>query len=124
MAKARILIIDDDEELLEELKESLSLAGYDVNVHSDASGATGLIEKAEPDLVLLDIRLKGQSGFQIARELRQGPRTAQIPIIAMTGFYSREGHGRIMDDCGFKNCLLKPFSIPDLIAAIEAVVHV
>jgi len=120
MRKKKIMIIDDDKEFLEEFRETLNLSGYDTWALSDGQSALGVVFIAEPDVILLDLKMKGKSGFQIASELKSFPETAHIPIIAMTAFYTEKEHAELMNRCGIQACLIKPFNPQEAVAKIKA----
>lgn len=115
------MIIDDNKEFLEELKEMLTLNGYDTSAFPDGTSALGMVSKIKPDVILLDLKLRRKSGFQIAYELKSFPKTANIPIIAMTAFYIEKEHTIIMKMCGIQECLIKPFDSQEAIAKIKKV---
>ena len=117
--KARILIIDDNEELLEELENVLKLGGYDVVAISDGTKVSDAALKNKPDLILLDLKMSPKSGFQIADEVKSSHLLKDVPVIAMTGFYTENEHFLMMKLCGIKASILKPFKPNDLIAEIE-----
>lgn len=121
MSKKKVMIIDDDKEFLEELKETLNLNNYEVAAFSDGTSALGMVSRIKPDVILLDLKLKGKSGFQIAYELRRFPKSANIPIIAMTAYFTEKEHTELMDMCGIRTCLMKPFNPLDAIAKIEEI---
>ena len=115
----RIVIIDDDQELLSELNESLALNGYEVVGVNDASLVLDVIHKTKPDVILLDLNIPKQSGFEIALELKYFSRLNHVPIIAMTGFFNDDAYVSLMNLCGIQNCLKKPFNIGEVITQIE-----
>jgi two-component system, OmpR family, response regulator len=117
---AKIVIVDDDVDLAEELREALADAGYLVETMSDSMTASGLIRGAGPDVILLDIMMSGKDGFEVARELAKDPETAGIPIVMMTGTYTCERRGLARDIPGVKDILIKPFSCEDMVARIES----
>jgi len=119
MPKKKIMIVDDDREFLEELKETLTSSGYDTTALSNSTSALKMVRKIKPDVILLDLKMQGKSGFQIADELKQLPETAHIPIITMTAFYTEREYTILMNICGIKTCLIKPFNPLDVIAEIE-----
>lgn len=121
MAEKRILIVDDDREFLDELKEMLVLAGYGVTGVSDGIAAVKAARVARPDVVILDLRMHAMSGFEVADKLKGIPETSDIPVIAMTGYYTLKEHAWLMNFCGIKRCLRKPFSPLDVIAEVETV---
>ena len=85
--KKKILVIDDDENLLAATRELLKTEGYDVFTHKAAFGATSVIDAVKPDLVLLDINMPGLAGDRLAYLLRSNEMTKDAPII----FYSSDG---------------------------------
>jgi CheY-like chemotaxis protein len=121
MGKPRVVVVDDDEDFLEELKEVLCLNGYDVEAVSDPAGALGIIEKVRPDAVLLDLRMRGKDGFEIAEELARNQETAEIPVIAMTGFCSDEELERLRRTGVVRAYLAKPFAISEVITKVKEV---
>lgn len=117
--KKKVLIIDDDEEFLEELKEMLSLSGYELIAVSDGYAAVNITKLTKPDIVLVDIKMKGLNGFQVVDRLNQDPDTAGIPIIAMTAYFTNDEHLRLMQVLGIKKILQKPLKPLDVISIIE-----
>ena len=118
MSNKKVLIIDDDKEFLAEITETLALSGYDtISVH-DVHIAMEMALKAIPDVILLDLKMPGKSGFVFAEELRHFSDVGHIPIIAMTGFFE-EGFVPLMKVCGIEKYLRKPFHPLDVIAQVE-----
>jgi adenylate cyclase len=118
MGKLRIVIVDDNEELLQELGETLALNDCDVETVKDPDLAAGVIEEILPDIVLLDLRMKHKSGLEIAEALSRSPETSGIPVIAMTGLYDDEDIGRLTRLGTVKGFLTKPFAVADVIAKV------
>ena len=114
--KPRILIVDDNAELLEELEDMLKLGGYDVTVLNDSSKALDVALKNKPDLILLDLKMNPKSGFQIADDAKNSFLLKNVPIIAMTGFFTQRPHLLMMKLCGIKTFILKPFRPVNLIS--------
>lgn len=119
----KIMIVDDDVELLEELKEILSSSSYDVEVMPNGALAFEVACELKPDLVILDLKMKPKSGFQLADELHNSFKTKHIPVIAITGFFTEKEHVLMMKMCGIKNILLKPFDPENLLAKIASVLE-
>ena len=115
----KVMIIDDDREFLDEIKETLSGNGYEVVVQSDARNAVIEVSRSKPDIVLLDLKMDVVSGFEIANELKRLEETSDIPIVGITGFYTEKEHRLLMEVCGMKKCLIKPINPDDMIEAIE-----
>ena len=122
--KKKILVVDDNEEFLDELREMLELSGYAPLATTDSITVLDQVRMAQPDLVLLDLKMQRKSGFQVADELKKCPETVHIPIIAMTGYYTDEEYAQLINSCGIRKCLKKPFNPLDVIAEIEELVKV
>ena len=118
----RIMIIDDDREFLDEIGETLKASGYSTILLSDSRKAVDQVCEHKPDVLLLDIKMEGASGFKIADELRRTPEAKSIPLIGVTGFYTEEEHKLFMKMCGIKTVIIKPFRPLDIIVAIERAV--
>lgn len=121
MENKKILIVDDDKEFLEEMRQMLAATGYEVTSVGDSIAAVKAARVIKPDVILLDLRMKAMSGFEVADRLKGFPETAVIPIVAMTGFYTLKEHAWLMNFCGIKRCIRKPFNPLDVIAEIENV---
>lgn len=123
MDKARVMVVDDNKDFLQELEEILSLSGYDVVASSDALSALETACKAKPDIVLLDLKMSGKSGFRLAEEIKHFPELKNIPIIGMTGHFIDVEYSLLVHLSGMKKCLIKPFLPLDLINQIEALLR-
>ncbi|HOW43398.1 MAG TPA: response regulator [Candidatus Omnitrophota bacterium] len=121
MSKGKVIIVDDDKEFLEELKETLMLSGYEVFETAQADLVQHQANFIKPDVILLDLKMNDMNGFEVADELRQFTATMGIPIIAMTGFFREDEHVPLLNICGIQKCLKKPFNPLDVIVAIEGV---
>ncbi|MBU4304763.1 MAG: response regulator [Candidatus Omnitrophica bacterium] len=119
--KKIILIVDDNEDFLEEIMELLLLSGYAPIITSESITVLEQAKKIKPDLVLLDLKMKEKDGFQVARELKECPETRDIPIIAMTGYYTDEQYAELINTCRVCKCLKKPFNPLDVISEIEQI---
>ena len=115
----KILVIDDDGEFRSTVLVTLQRHGYYVCGASD--GATGLATALaeQPDLVLSDVNMAGQNGFELLKELRACPETSAIPVILMTGDPQYAGARSSMDR-GADDYLQKPFSAGILLASVRA----
>lgn len=118
----KIMVVDDDRKFLDEISRVLTLSGYDTIVFSDGNSALEEAIKIKPDVILLDLKMEGTSGFKIADQLRRSPEAGQISIIATTGFYIEKEHHLLLKMCGIKKCLIKPINPLDVIMAVEAAV--
>ncbi len=121
MEKKKVMIVDDDRDFLEELKEIINLSGYETETFTDSKQAVQEVQKVKPDVMLLDLKMSGMSGFQVAEELKKKKETANIPVIAMTGFYTRNEFEVLKQVCKIRKALIKPFNPLDVISQIESV---
>lgn len=112
----RILVADDDIELLGLLKFSLSQAGFDVLTASDGSRALATFQQELPDFVLLDVIMPELDGLGVCREIR---RRSAVPIMMLTA-RNREDDLVAALDCGADDFVAKPFSPRILLARIRA----
>lgn len=116
----KIMVVDDDKEFLEELREILALSGYELLAVDDATKVLGLARAEKPEVILLDLKMPQKSGFQVADELRHFSELSHIPIIAMSA-YLKDDYTALLNLCGIKRYLKKPFYPLDVIAQIEEV---
>ena len=119
---ASILVVEDELAIQELITVNLEHAGHHVIRATDAEGALSIVREALPDLLLVDWMLPGMSGVMLARQLRQEPRTRQIPIIMLTA-RSDEQDKIAGLDAGADDYVTKPFSPRELLARIKAVLR-
>jgi len=120
MSNNKVMIIDDDKDFLEELDETLKLAGYDTVAISDVDGVLEAAVATKPDVVLLDLKMPKKTGFQVAFELRLSHDSdlSFVPIIIMTGAF-KDDFRPLMNICNIKRCINKPFNPLDVVTEIE-----
>jgi two-component system KDP operon response regulator KdpE len=113
----RILVVDDDQQILRTLRINLSARGYDVDTAADGADALRAARAHPPDLVVLDLGLPDMDGVDVIRALRGW---SGAPIIVLSG---RSGSGDKVDalDAGADDYVTKPFGIDELLARIRAV---
>ncbi len=115
----RILIADDDDQLRDYLVELVTGTAVEVVTETAINGfEAGLkVSEFEPQVILLDLVLPGVDGFQVCRQLKQGPNTKDIRVIAMSGECTQENVGRILS-AGAEACLAKPIDANDLLSRL------
>jgi excisionase family DNA binding protein len=115
----RIMIVDDDEEYSKMLETMLRRLPFQLEIEIATSGfRAGFKAKQNvPDLLLLDIRMSGISGIDVASTIKDDPETSGVRIIAMTGYADDESSER-MKQAGAETVLQKPFTAEELVAAI------
>lgn len=111
---ARLLLVDDDRLILATLGEGLREAGFEVCEATDGEGALALARKAPPDLAILDLRMPGPSGVQVARELR----ALGAPCIFLSA-YGEDADVAAAAREGALSYLVKPVDVPQLLAAVR-----
>jgi two-component system, cell cycle response regulator DivK len=105
-----ILVVEDNERNLKLLRDVLEYAGYDVRVARTAEDGITLAVSEPPDLVLMDLQLPGIDGIEALRRLRESPRTADIPVVAVTAQAMKQDRERALD-AGFNGYVEKPISV-------------
>jgi phosphate regulon transcriptional regulator PhoB len=118
----RILIVDDEKDLVDLLSYNLEKEGYAVLRAYDGDEALKIIRSRKPDLILLDLMLPGIQGMEICRIVRKNPETAALPIIMLTA--RGEEVDRIIGlEMGADDYVTKPFSVRELLARVRAVLR-
>jgi two-component system cell cycle response regulator DivK len=105
-----ILVVEDNERNLKLLRDVLEYAGYDVRVARTAEDGISLAASEAPDLVLMDLQLPGIDGMDALRRLRESPRTADIPVVAVTAQAMKQDRERALE-AGFNGYIEKPISV-------------
>lgn len=119
MAKEKILVVDDERNIVELLKYNLEKEGYEVLSAYDGFEAVNLAKQDRPDLIILDIMLPGQGGLEVCRILRK---ETKIPIIMATA--KGEEIDKILGlELGADDYVTKPFSPRELVARVKAVLR-
>ncbi|GAA3909243.1 hypothetical protein GCM10022228_19870 [Halomonas cibimaris] len=119
MAQAKVLVVDDEPNILLSLEFLIQQAGFTVTTAGDGESALEHVDTAPPDLVLLDISLPGISGFDVLERLRGNDATRALPIIMLTA------HGREVERekgmaLGADDYITKPFSTRALVDKVSA----
>lgn len=118
--RVRVLLIDDNEDALESLRQLLEEAGHEVAVAHTGLGGIAMAESFLPHCVVIDVGLPGMDGFQVAGTLRKGPRTCGCVLIALSGYAGAAMRQR-GQEAGFQHYLVKPVDVAQLEALLEAV---
>jgi two-component system cell cycle response regulator DivK len=105
-----ILVVEDNERNLKLLRDVLQYAGYGVLAARTAEDGIALAVSEPPDLVLMDLQLPGIDGIEALRRLRESPRTANIPVVAVTAQAMKQDRERVLQ-AGFDGYVEKPISV-------------
>lgn len=118
----RVMIVEDEEPLTTLLRYNLEAEGYDVDSVSRGDEAEIRLQEGSPDLILLDWMLPGVSGIELCRRLRARPETERLPIIMLTA-RGEEGERIRGLATGADDYVVKPFSVPELLARVRALLR-
>lgn len=122
MQNKKILVIEDEASIRDMLRFALERAEFRVSLAQDVPNGRLRIAEERPDLILLDWMMPGVSGVEYARELKSTPQTKDIPAIMVTARAEEEDKIRGLN-IGCDDYVSKPFSFPELIARIQAVLR-
>lgn len=122
MAKVKLLIVEDDTDILQLLKYNLETAGFEVTTAKDGYTALSLARQHHPDLIVLDLMIPDLDGFEVCKDLKRHSETASIPVIMLTA--RGEEIDRIVGlELGADDYVVKPFSPRELILRVRAVLR-
>lgn len=113
-----ILIIDDSEMMLKLISAAFRAEGYELLTAQSGKEALEITRRVVPSLILLDVVLPDTDGYQICKTLRNDPRTAQIPIMMLTGFSDLENRLKAFE-AGADDFMQKPFQMEELQARVK-----
>ena len=119
-SEAKLLVVEDDANILELLSASLRFAGFDVSSATSGSAAVSAAKNAAPDLVVLDVMLPDLDGFEVIRLMREGGQ--RTPVVFLTARDGTEDKIRGLT-LGGDDYVTKPFSLEELTARIRAVLR-
>lgn len=119
--KKKILVVDDEQDLCEILKFNLETDGYQADTANSGEEAMSM-DIASYDLLLLDVMMGGMSGFQLAKQLKENPMTAHVPIIFLTA-RDTENDTVTGFNLGADDYISKPFSIREVMVRVRAVLR-
>ncbi len=112
-ASMRVLVVDDDSDVRESTALLLELNGYEVKMADSGERAITLIKAFHPDVVLLDIGMPGENGYQVAQRIRQLPNGSDPLLVALSGYGRTEELAR-SQEAGFDHHLIKPLNFTTL----------
>jgi CheY-like chemotaxis protein len=117
---ARLVYLADDEPgLLAVEREALEAAGYAVAAFPDGAKLLDAVRQRPPDLIFLDLNMPVMTGWEARERLLADPKTARIPVVAVTARGGRSAEQTAMRALGFVSVLRKPFRVADLLALAE-----
>jgi len=119
MEKKKLLVVDDEPDVLRLLEERLSRAGYDVIKASCGKEAVELAQSKLPDLIVLDIAMPGMDGSEVAEILRDNPKTRDIPILFLTCLFTKQEEKTSGHMLGHNFFIAKPYDASELVREID-----
>ncbi|MEO6455231.1 MAG: response regulator [Ginsengibacter sp.] len=113
---SKILVVDDDLDILVVMEILLSMKGFEVDVTAKWENTFDKIESFKPDLILLDVLISGNDGRTLCKELKSKPDTKHIPVIM---FSAHPSAAATIDEYGADDFIAKPFDVNDLLAKVN-----
>lgn len=120
--KSKILLIDDDADILQFVRMNLELEGFNVATAADGPTALAAAKETPPDLVLLDVMMPGMDGLTVLRRLRAMPATMSVPVLLLTAKALAEDRVKGLE-LGADDYVTKPFDVEELIARTKSVLR-
>ena len=121
--KKKILIVDDERDIVKALVIRLKASGYNTVVAFDGAQGVFMAYKERPNLILLDIRMPAGDGFSVAEKLKQSKSTNRIPIIFLTGSPEMSAEERAIE-LGARFYIKKPYDPGELLDAVKRAMEV
>ncbi len=118
----RILIIEDDRDIVELVRYNLANEGFQVNAAADGSTGLASVKKSPPDLLVLDLMLPKLSGLEICKAIRRDPALNRLPILILTA-RGEEADRVVGLEMGADDYVTKPFSPRELVARVKALLR-
>lgn len=113
----RVLVVDDDPQVLRLMRVNLELEGYDVVSAPDGDEALEAVLNDRPDVVVCDVMMPGMDGLTVLRNLRSNPRTSKIPFVVVSAKAQRSDVKAALD-MGADRYITKPFDPQELLDAV------
>jgi len=120
--KTKILIVDDEPDLVQTLRDRLEMNGYSIITAGDGKEGLEKAVQEKPDIVLLDVIMPIMDGFEMLEALRKDPEIKYCAVIMLTARSQRQDIVRAKT-CGIEDYIVKPFNLSELIEKIENVLE-
>ena len=118
--KKKILLIEDEHDLVQVMKKRLLVAGYEVMISQDAVIGTSEAHAFKPDLIILDLMIPAGGGHLVLSRLESASSTSNIPVLVITAMRDEATKKKIMD-LGVAGYMEKPFEIEDVLSEIKKI---
>ncbi|HPO11879.1 MAG TPA: response regulator [Candidatus Hydrogenedentes bacterium] len=118
MAKPKILIVDDEPDVVGLIERTLKVYGFDTLKAYDGIGALDLVSTEKPDLILLDIMMPMMSGYEVCEQIKANPQTQNIPVVCLSSAHTPDARAHSLR-AGAVELITKPFMPAELVAQIR-----
>jgi len=118
---AKVLIVDDNQDMLETLEHLFSFYGFEVVKAINGLEGIAMAKKENPDIIILDALMPVMDGFEACEQLKQDPKTREIPIIFLSANYTEDRHRIAGLELGADDYILKPFNAKELITRVKKI---
>ncbi len=118
MESTRILVVDDEPDVVTLIARTLTTEGFEVMSAYDGISALDIAESESPDLILLDIMMPMMSGYEVCQQIKANPRTDGIPVLCLSSAHTPDARAKCKE-AGAVALVLKPFTPAELIAQIR-----
>jgi len=118
----KVLVVDDEEDVLRFISDALKLEGIEVVTAFDGLSALDMAGSEKPDIIILDIMMPLMNGYEVCQQLRSNPSTADIPVMFLSSAYTTDAV-RIGRDLGAVGYIVKPFAPAELVRSVKDVLR-
>lgn len=121
MSDRRVLLIEDEPNIIEAIRFILSRDGWRVDTHSDGQSALDVVQSRLPDLIILDVMLPNRSGYDILKDLRAAEETRSVPVLMLTARGQKKDR-ELAEKLGVSRFMTKPFSNGEILETVRELV--
>lgn len=119
MTRPKVLVVDDEKDVLVVLEKRLTKAGYSVLISDNGKDGLAMAKKEKPDLILLDIVMPDMSGSEVAAKLKNDPVTKNIPVMFLTCLFTKGDEVEQGHEIGGYAFIAKPYNPEELLLEIK-----
>ena len=121
MSHRRVLLIEDEPNIIEAIRFILTRDGWRVDTHSDGETAVAAVKERAPDLIILDVMLPNKSGYDILHDLRENDATKSLPVLMLTARGQKKDR-ELAERLGVNRFMTKPFSNSEILSTVHELV--
>lgn len=116
----RILVLDDNQDILDIVHETLTYENFNVRSTGESENVMPLVNEFEPDLVILDYRVAGQNGGELCRAIKAHPKFGNVPVIIFSAYINHEAD---LYAYGCDAIINKPFDLTELVEKVNNLIN-